>query len=255
MLKTEKSPGCSGNRLSERLMLRLLLVIAVFAALWWFLLRFSRVSTPQQKQMLGKLVLYGLGGLLLLLVVTGRAPWFFALLGLAIPWLQRFLTLHQAWRVFKRPGKSSPSSGQYSTVRSGFLEMRLDHDSGEMNGLVLKGEREGQFLDDLEQQQLLDLLSQFNQDTDSQNLLMAYLDFRFTDQWREQAGGARPGNQSSPVSMTRAEAFAVLGVDEQASDDEISTAHKKLMQSLHPDRGGSEYLASKINQARDMLLG
>lgn len=237
-------------------MLRMLLVIAAIIALWWFLQRFARVSNPQQKQMLVKFVLYGLGGLLLLLVVTGRAPWFFALLGIAIPWLQRFLTLHQAWRIFRRPASSTPSAGQYSTVISEYLEMRLDHDTGEMNGLLLKGEREGQFLDDLDQPQLLELLSQFTPDTDSQNLLMAYLDARFGEQWREQAGSSgQESGVSGNTDMTRSEALAVLGLDETASEDEITAAHKKLMQSLHPDRGGSEYLASKINQARDLLLG
>ncbi len=66
------------------------------------------------------------------------------------------------------------------------------------------------------------------------------------------AGAAPPrGNQA----MTRAEAYAVLGLAPGAAEAEIRAAHHRLMRAAHPDVGGSDWIAARINQARDVLLG
>lgn len=64
------------------------------------------------------------------------------------------------------------------------------------------------------------------------------------------------GNANAPASadMTVEEACKVLGVEADASKEEIIEAHRKLIQKIHPDRGGNDYLAAKINQAKDFLL-
>ena len=56
------------------------------------------------------------------------------------------------------------------------------------------------------------------------------------------------------MELTRSEALAVLGLSGDASREDIVSAHRTLIQKLHPDRGGNDYLAAKINEAKDFLL-
>lgn len=84
--------------------------------------------------------------------------------------------------------------------------------------------------------------------------------------WPGSEGGAGPGNQRQqqgerpgpmpPVraAMSRDEALAVLGLSKTSAAADVNEAYKRLMKDYHPDRGGSDYLAAKINQARDVLL-
>ena len=236
-------------------MLRILIAFAVVAGLWWFLNRTGKVSKAQQKQMLLKFFLYMLAGALLLMVVTGRAHWLFAIIGAAIPWLQRLAVLRQLWNSFKRPLKGSPSSSGQSTVTSEYLQMHLDHETAEMDGKILKGQYQGSSLSELDLAQLQELWPQYCSDSDSLNLLQAYLEFRFEGQWREGIASDQSHEvRSNSNEMNRSEALSILGLDDSATKKDIIKAHKRLMQKLHPDTGGSEYLASKINQAKSYLL-
>jgi DnaJ family protein C protein 19 len=82
-------------------------------------------------------------------------------------------------------------------------------------------------------------------------------------QWKGAQGGQPkgrfgPGTPPPPRTggaMSRAEAYQVLGLKPGATETEIREAHRRLMRSAHPDHGGSDWLATRINQARDVLLG
>jgi hypothetical protein len=140
-------------------------------------------------------------------------------------------------------------------VETQFLRMTLDHDTGEMTGLVLAGRFAGLAFDELSQDQLQLLLSDFaGEDDESAALLRAYLDRTYGTDWQEPLRGDRTTDGLSG-EMTRRDAYAILGLEEGASDEQIIAAHGRLIQRLHPDRGGSTFLAAKINQARELLLG
>jgi hypothetical protein len=151
-------------------------------------------------------------------------------------------------------GRTRKSPGQVSRVRSAFLEMELDHDSGAMRGRILAGKYEGVSLDALDPPTLIGFLGEI--DDESRQLLMAYLDRR-EPRWREHAQhNAAAGERSAAPSgkMTEEEAYQILGLQAGASAQEIGRAHRSLMKKLHPDQGGSTYLAARVNQAKDILL-
>ena len=174
--------------------------------------------------------------------------------GLRVPPLPGFEGL------FRGPRKSA---GQKSGVRTDTLEMVLDHDSGRMEGRCLKGRYAGRELASLREGELLQLCDEIA-GTDSQGaaLLDAYLDRRCKG-WRERgSAGASGGSKEESRaqrdqagSMSRKEAYDVLDLKLGASEEAIRAAHRRLMMKLHPDRGGSTYLASRVNEAKDVLLG
>jgi len=176
--------------------------------------------------------------------------------GLALPLGVAGLSL-LGWLPFGPAGfgaRAQKSTGQVSRVRSAFVEMELDHDTGAMRGRILAGRHAGAALDALDRQTLLDLLADV--DAESRALLTAYLDRRHPS-WREYAqGDAAAGAGRPPASgkMTEEEAYQILGLQPGASAEEIGRAHRALMKKLHPDQGGSTYLAARVNEAKDILL-
>ena len=133
--------------------------------------------------------------------------------------------------------------------------MTLDHGTGELQGEVLSGPFKDWLLSEMNLEQLKNLFDFCQaQDPDSEQLLISYLEQRFPDGWQNEDGGQSDRATPQNGGMSRSEALAVLGVDEDASEDAIIAAHRSLIQKLHPDRGGNDYLAAKINEAKDFLL-
>lgn len=226
-------------------LLGLLVLIALVAAL--------RGIAYADPKLLKNLMRYGgvaaLGALAVFLAVIDRWPGAVFIGGLAWSLYTggRFVPL--GWPMPHFPGGGAPDQTQTSTVRTTWLAMELDHASGEMQGKVLKGVYAGRALADLDRDALL-VLHRDAADTETARLLEAYLDRRLGPDWRAEQGARR-----SSGAMSRKEALKVLGLAEGASADDIRATHKRLMLQNHPDRGGSDYLASKINEAKDVLLG
>lgn len=226
-----------------------LLGIVVLALLIWGLHGFKQAN-PQALAR-GVKAAGGVGALAGALLLTVRGQ-----VGLGLPLGMAGLALLGWW-----PGMSAgfgsrwnKSPGQVSRVRTAFVEMELSHDTGGMQGRILAGPYEGTTLDALNVPTLVRLLGEI--DEESRALLTAYLDRRDAG-WRENADdGATAGRGGTPGGgpMTQEEAYQVLGLQPGASADDISRAHRSLMKKLHPDQGGSTYLAARVNQAKDVLL-
>ena len=235
----------------------ILLLVALVAVLFLFSW-YKRVPKGKQRRFRNRALLIGGGIILLLALITGRLHPLFAALAALVPLAYRAIGLYQTFSTIRgftqrmKAGASpGPTPGQTSEIETAFLSMRLDHDTGEMDGTVLQGRYEGRTLRELGLPELLELLDECRGDRQSMAVMEAYLD-RVHEDWR---GHRRPPPGRSPDGMSEEEARAVLGVGPDATREEIVQAHRRLMQRLHPDRGGSDYLAAKLNAAKDLLLG
>jgi len=176
-------------------------------------------------------------------------------IGVALP-LGAFGLGLLGWLPFGPAGfstRTQKSGGQTSRVRSAMLQMELDHDSGAMRGRFTAGPHQGADLDGLAVPVLASLLN--GVDEESRALLLAYLDRR-DPTWREHAQGDTASRRGFAATgkMTDEEAYQILGVQPGAAAAEITRAHRSLMKKLHPDQGGSTYLAARVNEAKDTLL-
>jgi hypothetical protein len=233
---------------------RLILLVAFVLAVMTIIQLFKNTPKSQIKSMYWKIGLSGVAIVLILLAASGRIHWVGAMIGALIPLVRRSLPLLIRYfpmiqQYFNTRSPSSPQQGNYSEVRTSVLNMVLDHDSEQLSGEVINGPYSGANLDTLELVQLQALLDYCQQqDKDSVKLLASYLQHRFGNDWQQTPSQHHDGN------LTEDNAYAVLGLTPGASKDEIILAHRKMMQKVHPDRGGSDYLAAQINQAKDLLI-
>jgi hypothetical protein len=203
----------------------------------------------------GGIVVFGL----IAIAVSGRWNLLWALSFPAFPLLMR-------WRAIRSMQKNArgPSSGQASEIDTRFLRMSLDHDTGDMDGTVREGAFSGRTLLDMKLGELIELWRECAQkDDQSRIVLESYLD-RAQPEWRDVVGEAatgesegRTGNPDSPWTrdgMSADEAREILGVTPDASEADIEAAYRREMKRVHPDQGGSDWMAAKVNQAKDVLL-
>ena len=235
-----------------------ILLLAALVAVLFLISWYKRVPKAKQRQFRNKALLIGGGIIVFFALITGKLHPLFAGLAALVPLAYRAIGLFQTFNTIRgftsrmKAGASpGPTPGQTSDVETAFLRMQLDHDTGEMDGTVLQGRCEGRALRGLGLSDLLALLDECRTDRQSVALLEAYLD-RVHENWREHRG---PPRRASSDGMTEDEARAVLGIGPDATREEIVKAHRRLIQRLHPDRGGSDYLAAKLNAAKDLLLG
>ncbi|MBN9514600.1 MAG: molecular chaperone DnaJ [Alphaproteobacteria bacterium] len=228
-----------------------LVVLAVMALGLAWLLR----AKPSALARVLRIVLVVLGGIGVgamlifgLRFLPGLLPELLGLAGIVITAL-----IARAARHRPSGGFSSPGHGQRTEVRTAFLQAWIDHGSGDVGGTILTGRFAGRTLDALSDAELIELRGECAADADSLRVLESYLDRRLGSDWRNAQQQQPP--RGPRTDMTHDEALAVLGLSEGATADEIRAAHRRLIQRMHPDVGGTADLAARINRAKDVLLG
>ena len=213
--------------------------------------------SSKQFQIIYVLCLLGLA--ILFLAFTGRLHPIFALLGAALPFVVRIVGLFmrgaQLASVFRNAsrlfGSTTSTPRDSSEIKTSFIHMKLEHATGSMDGQILQGQHEGKKISGLSIEEIKEILIEIESDSDSVNLMHAYLE-RERPEWEDTS--SKPSATFSS-EMSEQQALEILGLSQGASEKEIVAAHKRLMQGVHPDRGGSTFLAAKINAAKDRLLG
>lgn len=241
-------------------MVREIGLIALIIGIWIG----SRWLVKQPKQTQWQAIAIIAAVVLIGLALTGRLHWVYALIVAIIPLMRRFLGLLSYLPMLKgalnqfRNAPAGFSFDQQSSVETSYLKIKLDPDSGKLFGVVKQGQHADRNLHDLSLQELITLLKEYSRiDSESAQLLAAYLDRSEHTAWRnhyKQDESYHRRTTANNTSMSIEEAYAILGLHEDATKEEILEAHRRLIQKLHPDRGGNDYLASKINQAKSLLL-
>jgi DnaJ domain len=214
----------------------------------WLIKQYGRAS-PQQAKSMNKKVAGGAAiAFSAFLALRGAFTYAVPLFALGLGLLGKANPFPNGFNWGKK------SEGQKSRVATSILAMELDHDTQSMTGEVLAGPFKGKSLEDLNSDELQSLYQFCSNATDqSAALLEAWLD-RNNPEWRDTWVGERKARSAGTGAMSREEAFSVLGLKPNASQQDIKDTHRRLMKEFHPDRGGSDYLAAKINQAKDILL-
>ena len=244
------------------LLLAAIVGVAAFVFLWR---AFGAGKSSQRLKQLAVGAAVVLVTVLLLLTATGRLHWLAALAAGALPFLRglagliagplisNFLRNKLFGRGNAPPGADPGAAPKDSTVATNELRMTLNHETGAMDGDILTGGSAGRRLSELDLTALQTVFGELS-DEDSRQLLGAYLDRRFPG-WSDETaghGGRTPAANSG--EMDAEQALAVLGLDAGASKTDIIEAHRRLMQKLHPDRGGTDYLAATLNRAKNVLI-
>lgn len=207
-------------------------------------------------KVLAWLVGAGAAGLIALLSIRGGFGHILAILFFTLPLILRWRQTRQYFSNLR-----GPRAGNNSGVETRFLRMTLNHDTGTLDGTVLDGSFRGKRLGEMSLEDQLALLAECRiEDEESATVLEAYLDRIHGGSWRngdDPAQGAGQGGGTGAGSagpMTRKEALEILGLTEGASAEDVIRAHRSMMKKHHPDQGGSTYFATKLNQAKDILL-
>lgn len=226
---------------------RLLLAILLLVGVMWFMSWYGKAPADKRNDAVKKGLLYFVAGALLLLVVTGRIPIIFAAISAVIPFIHRLMAFRG---LFKIIGRFAGQKFGPTTLTTAWLIVEYNLANRSLDASITKGQFEGKKLSNLNEAELNRLLDEVSEDFQSRAAINAFIIASKGSSQRSNTNA--PPNHSSTLSISQA--YEILGIETSASNDEIKKAHKRLIQKLHPDRGGSDYLAAQINAAKEMLL-
>jgi len=188
------------------------------------------------------------------LIYAGRFGFAIAALGATAYAIRAFKKGQRPPDPFETAEDTGAGHDDDPSVTTATLAMRLDPATGALDGEVRRGRLRGRRLSALPLAQLLDLLAEVRRDDpESEPLLEAFLDRRHPG-WRSEGGSEEAGAAGDDGAMTERRALEILGLEPGADEQAIKAAHRRLMAQVHPDRGGSAWLAAQLNAAREYLL-
>ncbi|VAW60507.1 DnaJ domain protein [hydrothermal vent metagenome] len=234
-------------------MSRLIVLLILLLLAGYIIYRLRWLSVEQKKRYLKLAAITGGIALLVVLTLTGKLNWLLAGVGALLALLPKVARLLMgAWPRIS-PYFNRYQQNKHSSMQTQFIHLQVSLITGELQGEVLQGKHKGEKLQLMSLAQLLSLLDECREgDSASALLLASYLDRTHAGWSGDEAEEFKPSG--ADAEMGQQQARDILGVPASATKKDINKAHKRLMQKLHPDRGGSDYLAQQINQARDLLL-
>lgn len=222
------------------MLIKLIAAIALLYFIFTWISRYKSATTKDKKQKLLQIAVLALALVLLFGVVTGRMHWLGAVVAGALPFLRSGLTAAMRLAPFL-----INRTGGKARFRTEHLDVEINIVQRSVSGVVTKGPYAGSQIAQLSPAQLDELVSYYQQHDKKSQFFIRAAQRGFTDQ-------TNPPQEFS--GLDKREALQILGLSDNPSKDEIITAHRRLIIKLHPDKGGSEFLASRVNQARDLLL-
>ena len=234
--------------------IRLILAIIVITLIFWWIKRLKRLPQEDKRQFIIKSVLYSAIAILLIGVITGRLHWIGAIFAIiaaglktgfsAIIRFMPFLKFLGAQQVFSNP-----------VFNTRYLKVTIDISQGKVTGVVTDGPHKGGQIEQLSMETLAELEKFYGEnDKKSQYLIRVVMQRNSGQRYQQQSQQQGQGNYPSVGDPSYEEALQILGLPDNPSKQDVQKAHKTLMQKLHPDRGGNDYLASRVNVAKEVVI-
>lgn len=226
------------------MIIKLLLLLFVLYLVWKAIYKLKRLPATQRRGALVKLLMLGLFLVIMLGVFTGRMHWLGAVFAGLLPLLRfgstTLLRLVPFW--LRRTGGVASFTTEH-------LDVKVHIQQAQVTGHVIKGEFEGRAVEELTDDELKQLEADYKDKDMKSHYIISMIRRRGQRGRSEQTASPPPFSQPE-----RDEALLILGLKGQPDRNDIIAAHRRLIQKLHPDRGGSDFLAARVNQAKDILL-
>jgi hypothetical protein len=228
---------------------KIILILALLIGVWYWWSYLRKLTKDKTRPFHWKTGYWLVLGIASYLVLTGRMHWLGAGLAALVPLVRSVILWgFRAAPLVRLLGRFKSTPSQF---RTSSLVVTINFANGQITGEITTGDLAGKQLSELSTDEI-EKLSQKLKETDKESyvLLQAYL-MRIGTTDEQTANNFK---SDSYRDISKAEAYEVLGISADSSQEEVIKAHKRLMQRLHPDRGGSDYLAAKINAAKDLLI-
>lgn len=232
-------------------MARLLPLLLIALGMYLLLKHLRSLPPAERRSKLITWAVYAAIGILVLAVVSGRIHWLGALVAAALAGLR--FSASALFRLLPLLNVLRRSKAINDPVfRTAYLELRLALQNGAISGQVLQGEYQGRELHSLNDDEG-DRLEATLKDEDRRGYYLLRV-YRSRHRSHQDQHAFQEATHDHLADPSVEEARLILGLEQNYKREDINRAFKQLIQKLHPDRGGNDYLASRINRARDILL-